>query len=133
MKCDVCSWTDQLAVFKAAITLSPNQRIDIVIANAAVVGDDPFMTTEDTDEPAEPDFRILNIGLIGTAYTTKLALHYFGKSEASDKCLILKASIAGYFDLPGGISYQTVKFGVRGLMRSLRHTGLCRVNVIAPW
>jgi NAD(P)-dependent dehydrogenase (short-subunit alcohol dehydrogenase family) len=41
VKCDVTSWKDQLAVFKAAIANSPHKSIDIVIANAGIAGNDP--------------------------------------------------------------------------------------------
>lgn len=61
-------------------------------------------------------------------------MHYFNKQDASrDKCLILKASLAGYLDLPGATQYQSAKYGVRGLMCNLRRAGRMRVNLIAPW
>lgn len=134
IKCDVRSWDEQLSVFKAAIANSPHNTIDIVIPNAAVVGNDPIFIQEDTDEPTKPDLRIIEVGFIGTAYTTKLALHCFSRlGEKSDRCLILKSSIAGYSDLLGTPSYQSMKYAVRGLMCGLRRSGLCRVNLIAPW
>lgn len=53
-----------------------------------------------------------------------------------DRSLILKASLAGYLDLVGAPQYNSSKFFVRGLMRSLRQSEIMygiRVNVIAPW
>lgn len=92
------------------------------------------MTVEDTDEPTEPALKTVKINYIGVLYTTKLALHYFAKQDESrDKCLIIKGSLASYLDLPGGIEYQSSKFGVRGLMCCLRTTGRVRVNLLAPW
>ena len=41
MKCDVTSWEDQVAVFKAAISNSPEKSCDIVVANAGITGPDP--------------------------------------------------------------------------------------------
>lgn len=41
LKTDVRVWSEQLAVFKAAIANSPNKNIDIVVANAGVTGNDP--------------------------------------------------------------------------------------------
>jgi NAD(P)-dependent dehydrogenase (short-subunit alcohol dehydrogenase family) len=41
VKCDVCSWDSQLAMFKAARVSSPEQSIDIVVANAGITGPDP--------------------------------------------------------------------------------------------
>jgi NADP-dependent 3-hydroxy acid dehydrogenase YdfG len=88
---------------------------------------------DETDEPAEPDLRIVNINFMGVLYTTKLALHYFTKGPSRDKCLILKSSLAGYLDITGAPLYNSSKFAVRGLMCNLRRSGYCRVNVIAPW
>ncbi len=42
MKCDVRVWKEQLAVFKAAIAMSPHSSVDIVIANAGIATDDPL-------------------------------------------------------------------------------------------
>jgi NAD(P)-dependent dehydrogenase (short-subunit alcohol dehydrogenase family) len=112
----------------AAIRSSPK-----VILFCSLLYNHLTLKIDETDEPAEPDLRIINIDFIGTAYTTKLALHYFVKSAKSDKCLILKSSLAGYLDLIGSPSYQSSKFAVRGLMCNLRRTDRCRVNLIAPW
>lgn len=40
LKCDVTSWQDQLAVFRAAIARSPQKSLDVVIANAGIGGND---------------------------------------------------------------------------------------------
>lgn len=40
VKCDVRDWDQQVAVFDAALENSPHKSIDIVIANAGVVGAD---------------------------------------------------------------------------------------------
>jgi NAD(P)-dependent dehydrogenase (short-subunit alcohol dehydrogenase family) len=84
----------------------------------------------------EPDLKILNINLIGVMYSAKLAMHYFNQQRNDskcDRCLILKSSLAGYIDLPGIPLYQTAKYGVRGLMHTLRRLDFVRVCVIAPW
>ncbi|KIW80819.1 hypothetical protein Z517_07436 [Fonsecaea pedrosoi CBS 271.37] len=81
----------------------------------------------------------MEINLMGLLYTVKLALHYFRRQPVDsdrDRCLILKSSLAGYVDLPGSIQYNSSKFGVRGVMRSLRRTSWkenIRVNLVAPW
>lgn len=89
--------------------------------------------------PVKPDFRIIEINLIGLAYTAKLALHYFRRQPLGsfrDRCLIIKGSIASYADQPGSPQYNISKWGARGLMRNLRRTtwkeGI-RVNLVAPW
>lgn len=97
---------------------------------------------DDTDPagpPVEPDLRTIDVNLKGMLYTAKLAIHYFRRQplDASrDRCLILKSSLAGYVDLPGSIQYNASKFGVRGIMASLRRTTWeqsIRVNLVAPW
>jgi NAD(P)-dependent dehydrogenase (short-subunit alcohol dehydrogenase family) len=90
-------------------------------------------------EPTEPKLRILQINLIGVLYTLKLALHYFRvhpEAETRDRCFIFKGSIAGLLDQPGSWQYSTSKFGLRGLMRTMRRTSWSegiRVNLVAPW
>lgn len=42
VKCDVRQWNDQVAVFKSAVTNSPHNGVDIVIANAGISGQDPL-------------------------------------------------------------------------------------------
>ncbi|KAH8803552.1 short chain dehydrogenase reductase [Xylogone sp. PMI_703] len=133
-ECDVTSWEDQLAAFKAAIANSPEKSLDIVVANVGIGGADPLFTLEETDEPTKPSLRIININFIGVVYTSKLAMHYFNKQDASrDKSLILTSSLAGYVDMVGATQYQSSKFAVRGLMCNLRRAGRMRVNLLAPW
>jgi NAD(P)-dependent dehydrogenase (short-subunit alcohol dehydrogenase family) len=87
----------------------------------------------------KPNLKTMEINLTGLLYTVKLAFHYFRRQpvdSARDRCLILKSSLAGYVDLPGSIQYNASKFGVRGVMRSLRRTSWkenIRVNLVAPW
>lgn len=152
MKCDVSSWADQVAVFKAAAASSPSGRIDVVIPNAGIGGqlESVFSTkgkwrtlgffipvqsadeinnrvVEDTD-PEEPKLKIMNINLTGVLYTVKLALHYFRRQNASnkggdlDQVLILQGSLAGFLAIPGAVEYSTSKWGVRGIFRTLRET-----------
>ncbi|KAH7234545.1 short chain dehydrogenase reductase [Fusarium solani] len=140
VKCDVRNWDDQVAVFEAAVSSSPSKSVDVVIANAGVVGaDDLFKLQEPDGPPVKPDLRILEINLLGTAYTAKLALHYFRRQPeepSRDRCLIIKGSIAAYADQPGSPQYNMSKWGARGLFRNLRRTAWregIRVNLTAPW
>ena len=140
IRCDVRSWADQLNAFKEAIANSPSKTIDIVIANAGISGADAIFGDDMTEEPVEPDLRILNINMVGVLYTVKLAMHYFRrqyeKNKDVDQLLILQGSLAGYVDLPGTVQYSCAKYGMRGLMRLLRRSGWTfgmRVNYIAPW
>lgn len=161
VKCDTTSWTDQLHMFKRAVAHSPEKSCDVVMANASVSGADelfalegrtrpsPWVScgyiwlTEDAvdpkSEPTEPKLRIPQINLVGVIYTLKLALHYFcaqPEADSRDRCFIFKGSIAGLLDQPGSWQYSTSKFGLRGLMRTVRRTSWSegiRVNLVAPW
>ncbi|KAF4121449.1 NAD(P)-dependent dehydrogenase, short-chain alcohol dehydrogenase family [Geosmithia morbida] len=140
VKCDVRSWEDQVAVFESAVSNSPSKGVDIVIANAGMNQEDDLFTLQDPSQPpVKPDLKVLDVNLIGPIYTAKLAIHYFRRQpddDEHDRCLILKSSMAGYIDMPPYPQYNVSKFGVRGLMRTLRHgtwrEGI-RVNVVAPW
>lgn len=96
-------------------------------------------STDPNGEPTEPKLRILQINLIGVIYTLKLAMHYLRaqpEADARDRCFIFKGSIAGLIDQPASWQYSTSKFGLRGLMRSVRRTSWSegiRVNYVAPW
>ncbi|KAK4630963.1 5'-hydroxyaverantin dehydrogenase [Fulvia fulva] len=140
VRCNVVTWSDQLELFKTALDKSPSKTIDIVFANAGLNGpDNIFFQDENADEPKEPDLHVLKTNLIGTAYTAKLANLYLPRQpsgEDRDRCLIFTASMAGYMDQAGSPQYDASKWGVRGLLRSIRTTGPAqgvRVNLIAPW
>jgi len=140
VKCDTRVWADQLDLFKTAIDRSPSRTLDIVLANAGVSGDDNVFNDNadaETGEPVEPDLTILNVNLVGMMLTAKLALHYFPRQkEAGDHSLIFTSSVAGYADHAGAPQYGASKWGVRGIMHTLRGTRPttgARVNVIAPW
>lgn len=139
--CNVLSWADQLKLFKTALQTSPSKTIDIVIANAGLNRqDDVFVQNENEDgDPVEPSLDILQINLTGVMYTAKLAMFYLSKQpegEDRDRCLLMTASLAAYVDLTVSPQYSASKWGIRGLMHSLRRSGpskSIRVNVIAPW
>lgn len=50
MKCDVRNWDEQVAVFEAASAVSPCKSIDIVIANAGIIGSDDFNTQQGNND-----------------------------------------------------------------------------------
>lgn len=142
VKCDTRVWEDQTAMFKTASEKSPSHSVDVVFANAGISGlDSVFNDQSDpvTGAPVKPDLSILETNLIGVMYTTKLALHYFSRQPegpARDRSLIITSSIAGYVDHNGAPQYSSAKFGVRGMMRSLRQVlpkQNTRVNIISPW
>jgi hypothetical protein len=87
------------------------------------------------DDPQEPNFNVLDVNLFGVIRTAKLAGFYFNKQppESFDRCLIVMSSIMAYIDTQGSSLYGASKHGVRGLMCTLRHKGVLRINAIAPW
>lgn len=70
-------------------------------------------------------------------------MHYFIKQNGTDPspdqedtALILIGSGAAFLDCPRGPQYSATKFGMRGIMTSLRETTHyygSRVNIISPW
>lgn len=161
MKCDVTKWEDQLEMFREAVKFSPTGNIDIVVANAGLaVPQDSIFTPESmnphhyhtkeykltfvtaSEEPQKPDLETMDVNLNGVLYTAKLALFYFRRqfsknpSTNPQTSLVLQSSMAGFLDFPTLVEYNTSKFAVRGLMRSLRRTESrfgTRVNLLAPW
>lgn len=142
VKGDVMNWSDQKQLFRTAIERSPTGSINVVFANAAFVkpGDDVLADAVDADgEPVEPDLGVAEVHFRGALLTTKLALHYFRRQLPKgdkDHCLIMTASIAGYWDHQNTVQYAMGKWATRGLMRSLRCSvpeDEMRVNIIAPW
>ncbi|KIV99232.1 uncharacterized protein PV09_09096 [Verruconis gallopava] len=131
---DMTNWDQQLQGFKAAFANSPSKSIDIVVANAGIAIHDDLFQLDDAEEPTKPELKIIQVNTIGVAYTVKLARHYFNKGDQSrDKVLILKASLAGYLDLPGATQYNASKYSVRGMLCNLRKSDLARCNLLAPW
>lgn len=105
------SWSSQLALFKHALAASPTNAIDIVVANAGISGQDPVWQIEaDSPEPEEPSLSIVKVNLLGVHYTAKLALHYLSKNTAAtDRLLVMTASLAGYLDMVGAPQYGASK------------------------
>ncbi|KAH6620184.1 hypothetical protein C7974DRAFT_227586 [Boeremia exigua] len=139
---DVTKWQDQLHLFRQA-ELAFGQ-IHYVIANAGIATQDDVFSFDGPDSvPTEPGLDIIHVNIIGVLYTTKLAMHYFIKLNGTtrspkqvDTCLILIGSGAAFLDCPRGPQYSCSKWGMRGIMHSLRRTaGLhgSRVNVLSPW
>lgn len=149
--CDVTSWQDQVDAFKAAIRRSPSQSLDVVatfagtafaagnqVDHVLAVGE-PSLETN----PAAPNTQNIAVNLIGSYYSSWLALYYFRMEPANDlgakissKALIFMASIGAYMDSPKASTYPASKFGVRGLFRSTRARSLdigVRCNLLAPW
>jgi len=158
-RCDVTSWADQVALFKAAVQASPTGGIDAVVASAGIgmVGGQPgFDNPGDLDQdppPPPPPLHVLDVNLTGVMYTAHLALFWLPKNEEKlrkggeeegfkttprtrDRHLLLVSSVAGLSPLPGATVYSVSKHAVLGLFRTLRatvrHLGI-RCNVLCPY
>ncbi|KAK0632232.1 hypothetical protein B0T14DRAFT_532737 [Immersiella caudata] len=139
--CDVRSWSDQVALFKLAVSVSPTSSIDAVVAGAGIVD----LSTNhfdlprglDKDDPPPPPLNVLSVNLTGVMYTSHLALFYLRRNpEGRDRHLMLISSIAGIAPLPGQTEYTVSKHAVMGLFRAMRGTSWrqgVRVNVLAPY
>ena len=141
-KCDTRNWDEQVQMFNDAVTKSPNRSCDIIIANAGIGrGDgDPLCKLDDPNsDPVKPNLNIIDINLVGVIYTFKLAVHYFRRQPESpdrDRCFIFKGSIMGIMDSLYSWQYTSSKFGLRGLMRTVRRSSCdqgIRVNYVAPY
>ncbi|KAJ6127223.1 adam [Penicillium sp. IBT 18751x] len=144
IECDTTDWDDQVRVFQEAVSFSPSGKISYVVANAGIHRqDEVFAYDGDGNTPKKPDLTTIDVNLIGTLYTSKLASHYFiaqnGQQPSpsqEDTCLILVGSGAAFLDCPRAPQYCATKWAMRGIMHSLRRTAFyygSRVNVISPW
>lgn len=137
--CDTSSYNDQLSLFQTAY--SRYQRIDVVIANAAVsLSRDPFSPTNLTDEEilTAPTMAEVDINLKGVLYTARLGYHYLRKNPNPEHRgdLVLVSSIAGFKECEGLVSYTASKHGVIGVMRGLALQAAkegVKINTICPW
>ncbi|KAL4966597.1 putative short chain dehydrogenase/reductase [Aspergillus stella-maris] len=139
--CNITSWEDQVSTFEAAISNSPHNSCDIVIANAGISrasGDDLWPLDDINQPPVKPALKIIDVNLIGTLYTWKLAVHYFRKqpdTQDRDRCFIITGSMVAWVDSPANWQYTATKYALRGLMRTARRSSWeqgIRICYVAP-
>ncbi|TDZ21377.1 5'-hydroxyaverantin dehydrogenase [Colletotrichum orbiculare MAFF 240422] len=149
--CDVTSWGSQVAFFKEAARLSPDGKIDVVVANAGInlsganhSFDNPSRSKEDPDAPAEPSTKTIAVNITGLTYTTHLGMFWLPRNgqrddtrAVRDRCILLIGSIAGIVHLPGQSPYCMSKHAVTGLFRAMRATAYLthrvRFNMLCPY
>ncbi|OKP11957.1 5'-hydroxyaverantin dehydrogenase [Penicillium subrubescens] len=107
--------------------------------NREVLKGKSVVVTGDPDSaPVKPKLNIVNVNLIGTMYTWKLAVHYFRKqpdTEDWDRCFIMTGSMTAWIDSPANWQYTSTKYALQGLMRTARrnsHEQGIRINYVAP-
>ncbi|KAK7420260.1 hypothetical protein QQX98_002915 [Neonectria punicea] len=141
VKCDIRDWDQQKVMFETAKSKSPNNSVDIVIANAGISrssGDSLWNLDDPNEEPTKPNLNIVKVNLEGTLYTWKLAVHYFRKqpdTQERDRCFIITGSMVAWIDSPGNWEYTATKYGLRGFMRTARRSSFeqgIRISYVAP-
>ncbi|KAJ9106264.1 hypothetical protein QFC21_001409 [Naganishia friedmannii] len=126
IKCNVVSWEAQVAMFKQAISSSPNGGIDIVVANAGIgESDKDVFSLDGPKEPKKPNLLTLDVDLNALVYTSHLAYWAFGQANKESQSsrtgtLLLLGSVASLTNTPETPLYGAAKHGVLGLFRSLR-------------
>lgn len=153
LHCDVTNWQSQVDFFRTAAELSPSKGIDAVVANAGIT--EQAMTFQepvglDAPEPPKPNFKAIDVNLLGVLYTSHLAMWYLPRNPKSQKAnpssapgpntpdrhLLLIGSVASLAPIPAQTLYAVSKHGVLGLFRSLRSTSFVngvRVNMLCPY
>ena len=150
-QCDVTNWQSQVSLFKQAVKVSPHGGLDVVVANAGIVGEETIDTPKGIDaaEPPPPSLKVLDVNLKGVLYTAHLALWYLPRNPGSepankdtpvtakrDRHLILMSSMAGLGPIPTQTLYATSKHGVIGMYRNLRASSFMhgvRTNLLCPY
>lgn len=67
-----------------------------------------------------PNIGSIDVNLVGAAYTTKCAVHFFSKWPETKCQILLTASAASYLDTPPLYLYGAAKAGVLELKEYLR-------------
>ncbi|KAF2164719.1 hypothetical protein M409DRAFT_25112 [Zasmidium cellare ATCC 36951] len=146
---DFTSWESQLEAFKQILEQSQNGRIDIVITSAGVASPNiklAWLPEEGEDlptEPSKPPTPAISANLLGTYYTTHLALSSFVRqqqrqSSPSRPQLLLIAGLPAYFGQDFNPDYTASNHGMRGIFKSLRQPDVARkfgdyrINLLAP-
>ncbi|KAI4654034.1 hypothetical protein J4E93_001803 [Alternaria ventricosa] len=146
VQCDVASYEDQASMFQSAIIFGDGQ-IDIVIPNAGILAEKNLfdmvpatLPNPGDTPPPPPSFACVSVNLQAVYNTCYLALHHFRLPRTAatsfKPSIVLIASLAAYIGYPYSTTYSMSKFGVRGLLYSLRERAMhssIRINLVAPW
>lgn len=137
LRTDVLNWDNQVSLFELA--LKKFGSVDVVVASAGVTEIGSFETLKLSNGlPVKPEVKTIEVNLLGTIYTTHLAMHHLQKSEVPNslKSVVLLGSMASWQSIPAGEMYSASKHGVLGFARSV-HPYLARhgirISIIHPW
>ncbi|QKX53824.1 uncharacterized protein TRUGW13939_00904 [Talaromyces rugulosus] len=135
LRTDISKWNDVLSLFEAGY--KEYGMIHAVLANAGMNKEDLLAESLDANgRLLPPNLGSIDVNLVGTIYTVKLAVHFFSKWPETKCQIVLTASAASYLDTPPLYLYCAAKTGVLGLMRGLRSQLVKQnitINVVAPW
>jgi len=127
VQCDISQPDDITALFDAAI--SEYGRVDVLVNNAGVNFDKPFLDTriEDWD-------RVMGVDLRGTFMCTQRAIAQMVKAEQAGSIINI-TSVHTLQCMPGAAPYDAAKWAVVGMTKSLAvefaAKGI-RINALSP-
>ncbi|BGP20995.1 hypothetical protein JCM10213_003240 [Rhodosporidiobolus nylandii] len=118
--CDISDWDSQVALFEHAVsTFGP---ISIVVANGGIFESGLLLSSSlsSSGKLEKPDLSTIDINVVGSIYTSKLAFHYLKENkDEGHKALVILGSLVSYIPSPGCPLYCTSKHALLGLQRSL--------------
>ncbi|EPS35362.1 hypothetical protein H072_11302 [Dactylellina haptotyla CBS 200.50] len=135
---DIRDWKYQRAAFATAV--KHHGELEGVFVNAGIGENSDVFFTDELDKDGqlkEIDHKVLDIDIRATADTIKLAIHHMRKKNGGkgSGTIVATASLAGYLASKGLPLYSAAKFGVVGLMRSLKNDVSklnIAISVVAP-
>lgn len=141
---DVTSWEAQHSAFEQVLAWSQNSRIDIVVASAGVVSPNikhVWLPPEDEalpSGPSKPPTPSIDINLLGTYYTTHLALSSFVRQSPSPfrPQVLFISALSAYLEQEFNPDYAASNSGIRAVFKSVRHaasnSGNFQANMLVP-
>ncbi|KAL0575677.1 hypothetical protein V5O48_006288 [Marasmius crinis-equi] len=119
LKVDVTVFDDITALYELADNTYGS--VDVVIPNAGVTELDRLgdIRYDSNGKPKAPQWKTIQINLIGVLNTLHLAQYYLLKKSGDLKSVVLLGSIASWLTIPPAPQYTASKHGVLGIMRSL--------------
>jgi len=110
------------------LTVETFAGLDIVVANAGIIDDEEAEYISDDQWST-----MIDINLTGVMRTAREALPFLKKRNGG--AIVITASVAGLFGIPGSAGYCSAKTAVLGLTRSMAYDygpfGI-RVNALCP-
>jgi len=132
----VTDWGQLVHLFEW--TIEELGSVDVVVSCAGITEAQPDFDEDVLDDQGKlkpPVLRTMDVNLVGTVYTTKLAA-YCMKKQKTGGSIVLLGSMSSFFGIPGGPMYAMSKHGVLGFVRSMDYLYRGQnisLNMVAPW